>query len=582
MLNKIKKIRLYYKALYKGELLKRIEYKVKDVTGYFYIRNKLQNKVQFCKFYDANFKITNTTEKIITEEKYMIFNKEYSYDEFLENLKTEKIFWRKVRLNKYEDVKVIWEFNRLQILLPLTIKYIKTHNIEYKEKIKDLLENWTKNNEFEYTLNWNSNLEVAIRAINIALCLLLLQDTELNNKYANLLYLHTKHVYNEINYSDCCIPNNHVIGEATALLMLSNILDTKETKKWNKKAKYILNKYMDIIDEEGISKENSFGYQYFVTKMYILNLCFIKEKDLFEKINEKIIKSLKILKWTIINENEILNYGDNDDGFVFSIYDKFNIAKDIKEYYNLFYNNIEDEETKIYKQIFNKFNSQNEIKVKEIDEEKGFILTKNIFIYKWDNNILFFNAKNIEGHSHNDSLAINLIIDGQEVLLDSGTYSYNKSKEDRKFFRSREAHNTIQLEGNAKQVGSFRWINRNKSYIANFKEDEEKIEIEGKIDKLASRKIVINNNNNDIEIVDKRLNQNEISLTWIMDDESFIEKNIIRSNNISIFTDKESNIEEKETYVSNKYLIKEKAKMYCIKNYKNDTIRTIIKIKENV
>lgn len=570
----------YFKACHRGEIFKKIEYKIKDKTGYFYIRNKLQNQNKDIYINECKIDIPKVLQT--TEEQYEVFGKKIYDNDIINLLVIDRKFWRKVKLNQYEDVKIVWEYNRLQFLLPMAIKYKNTKNNEYKNKIIEILDFWEKENEFEYTVNWNSNLEVAIRAINITLALLIMQSEQLIQKYSKLLYLHAKHIYSEITYSDICIPNNHVIGEATALLMLAKILNVEEGKKWGKKAKKILYKYTNIIDEDGVSKENSFGYQYFVTKMYILNLCFIEEKDLFTKINQKVIKSLNLLKWTIINENEILNYGDNDDGFVFSIYNKFNIAKDIEEYYNLFCNNITYKESKLYRQIFNKFNPENEIEIEETNEEKEFILTKNIFIYKWNNNILFFNAKDIEGHAHNDSLAINLIVEGKEALLDAGTYSYNKTKEDRRFFRGRKAHNTIQLEDNAEQIGSFRWINKNRSYISSFKKHNDKLEVEGTIENLASRKIVIDKKNNKIEVTDKQLNKNKILLTWLINDNSSTKKNEIVNDQITIVTNEDSNINSKEIYISNKYLRKTKAIAYFIENNKNNTIQTTISIKEKI
>ena len=107
----------------------------------------------------------------------------------------------------------------------LAIRYIKTEQEEYRNIIIEILDYWEKNNEFEYTINWNSNLEVAIRAINISLMLIFMKDDNLNKRYKSMLYLHGKHIFSEIEYSNCCIPNNHVIGEALALLVLSNILE---------------------------------------------------------------------------------------------------------------------------------------------------------------------------------------------------------------------------------------------------------------------------------------------------------------------------------------------------------------------
>ena len=54
---KIKKYVLYYKALYKKELLKKIEYKFKNIIGYFYIRNKVNKIPSNLKLNDINLNI---------------------------------------------------------------------------------------------------------------------------------------------------------------------------------------------------------------------------------------------------------------------------------------------------------------------------------------------------------------------------------------------------------------------------------------------------------------------------------------------------------------------------------------------
>ena len=578
MLNKIKKTIIYYKVLYKGEILKKIEYSIKDFCRFFYVRNKLQ---QTNKEYNINcvkIDFSNLDQEIIEENKYRIFGDKYSKEEIESNFKVKREFWRKTKLSQYEDVKIIWEYNRLQVLLPIAIKGLVTKDDKYKKEIEELLKCWKENNEFEYTLNWYSNLEVAIRAINIALTLILMQDTKFNEQYSNLLYLHAKHIYNEIDYSDCCIPNNHVIGEATALLMLSKVIDCKENEMWYKKAIKILKKYINIITDEGTSKENSFSYQFFVTKMFILALCFVDEEDLFKKLNDKILKSLNILKYTIVNENEILNYGDNDDGFLYSIYMDYNIAKDIKEYYNLFFKNEINNETAIYTEVFKKFNNKNSITIGSEYTNK-YIITKDIFIYNKNNKVLFFNAKNIEGHAHNDSLAISLAVNGEWIFYDSGTYSYNKSKKERDYYRGREAHSTIQLEQkNAIAVGSFRWLNKAQGYISYLKDNNDEIIIEGIIENWATRKLTINKEQ--IKIEDKNLKSNYVLTNWIINKDLHIDSNKIENDKLKISFKNTIYTNKKEIQISRGYLNKETAILYNVKTLDNNNLETKIKFKE--
>lgn len=573
MLSKVKKIYLYKKATYKGEIIKKIEYKFKDLCGFFFFRNILQynKKNKYC--IQDNYNILLNKNKILQNrfdmnEEYRIFNKYYTFDEFIKKLNVKKEFWRKIKITQYEDIKVNWEYNRLQVLLPLTIKYIYTKEKKYIYEIEEILTTWEIKNKFEYSLNWNNNLEVAIRAINISLAIILLKNKDINEKFSRLLYLHAKHIYCEIDYSYYCIPNNHVIGEAVSLLFLSNLIDTKENKKWYSKAIEILNNKIDIIDENGISKENSFSYQFFVTKMYILALCFVKEKEIFNKLNNKILKSLDFLLKTIINENEIINYGDNDGGFLYSAYMNYNIAKDIREYYDYFFEKKINLETELIDCMLKK--SKNQIKYGIIKKDNMFY-SKNIFIYKWNNNLIFFNAKKIQGHAHNDSLAIFLIVNGEEIITDSGTYSYNKSIEKRKYYRERKSHSTIQIKNdkNAIPIGSFRWINKNDSYLEMLKNDEDTIVISGIICNICKRTIEICKKENRIIVNDINYTDSKnIKENWITLNGSIIDNKTIKVKNVKIEYETNTYINENKSSISRQYLDEQSADIFTVE-YEN-------------
>lgn len=576
MINKIRKYYFYLKACHKGEIFKRIEYKLKDKVGYFEHRTKRTEKEQNIKLYDI--KINNEIKQMKnTNDSYTIFQDTFLYQEIEKRLYSTNIFWRKEKLNQYNDIKNIWEYNRLQFLLPIAIQYLQTNDIKYKERIVEILKYWENNNKFEYSINWNNNLEVAIRGINIALTLLLINDKNIQQQFSKLIYLHALHIFQEINYSDCCIPNNHVIGEATALLFLSNIIDTKKNKKWKNKAIYILKKHINIIDEYGFSKENSFSYQFFVTKMFLFNLCFIKEEKFYKELFDKILKSIYNLNYIIINNNKLFNYGDNDGAYLYSLQNEYNIEQDIKQYYNFLFQEKNTQEIEIYKELLRTFNPNMKI-IKGKEKEKKYILTDKIFVYKWSNNLLFFNVKPIEGHAHNDSLAINLILNGQEILIDSGTYSYNSSKEKRIYYRGREAHNTIQIykDKNVQQIGSFRWINKNNTKLELLEDNEEVIKIKGTICEICERTISIHKNKNIIDIQDINFKEKTIKQHWITANGKIINNNLLKINIAKFEFDYDVTIEEQTVNISKKYLQEEPAKLYSVINKSNTITLKIV------
>lgn len=573
----IKKIILYSKVLYKGEVSKKLEYKIKDIVKYFHLRRLLAVKHKYIKLNSIDVKFNYFDKKNIEEtQNYRIFDEIIKYSDILPKMGCNKEFWRNVKISKYNDIKVIWEYNRLQFLLPIAVNLYKTHDYKYKKLIVDILDSWDNNNQFEYSINWYSNLEIAIRAINISLMLLLINDHDLNNRYMDLLYLHAKHIYYEINFSDKCIPNNHVIGEATALIMLSKIIDCKESKKWYNCAEKILKKYHKIIDEYGVSEENSFSYQFFVTKMYILSLCFVESDETYNIILNLIKRSLSFQKYTIVNEKEIFNYGDNDGGFLYAFVSDYNIVNDIDRYWNLFYNDncVYDFEISFYKYIYKIFQKRKFI-IYNDNINNEYFLSNNIFIYKSKRVSLCFNAKKIKGHAHNDSLAVILSIDGREILCDAGTYSYNLSRKDRNYYRGRNAHSTIIVENNAIPIETFRWLNYEESGLLNFIKTDNMLSIDGYIGDNYKRKITVFPKENTMIIVDSTLNE-YVYTSWIFPKNIKLKKDKVQCLNVEVnYKDNPVNIEKKNIKLSKRYLSTENGVQIMKKNLKES--KTIIR-----
>ncbi|NNE97653.1 MAG: heparinase II/III-family protein, partial [Pyrinomonadaceae bacterium] len=63
------------------------------------------------------------------------------------------------------------------------------------------------------------------------------------------------------------------------------------------------------------------------------------------------------------------------------------------------------------------------------------------------------------GHGHADTLSFELAAGGRPILVDSGTYTYNESKDLRDYFRSSEAHNTLTIDekSSSEAGGKFSW-----------------------------------------------------------------------------------------------------------------------------
>lgn len=91
-----------------------------------------------------------------------------------------------------------------------------------------------------------------------------------------------------------------------------------------------------------------------------------------------------------------------------------------------------------------------------VDYESGIIIFQNENIENLSNSswLLFKSGYMKKTHKHFDDLSVNLFLDGEDLLIDSGKYSYDKNDLLRKFFLSPKAHNTIYIKNKEYTLGN--------------------------------------------------------------------------------------------------------------------------------
>jgi hypothetical protein len=313
------------------------------------------------------------------------------------------------------------------------------------------------------------------------------------NTWLPIIYLHCRYSYdNPSKYSSA---NNHLIAEAAGLFIASSYWKFKESGKWNKYSKQILEKeILKQHSKNGINKEEAAEYIQFITDFFLY--AFV----VGEKTNNHFSESYKsVFRKIITYINEFLDakgnfpkYGDEDDGKVvnWSSDEHFNNFKslctsgaiifnegslksgnsnyDLKNYL-LFghegkekYNNLESGKSGVKSRFYN---------------EEGHFIFKNIF--KDKEVYLHFDAAplgylSIAAHGHADSLSFILHIDGQPFIIDPGTYTYHSDPEWRKYFIGTLAHNTIRIDrkNQADIGGPTMWLNHYKSKVLETQQNE--------------------------------------------------------------------------------------------------------------
>lgn len=507
----------YYKATFPGEIFEKTKRKLLISTNLFSEnKKKIPENILISDMFlyskkNKNFKKLDDSFKIFNLKINLL--KDVGWD-ILEADKDKE--WYKVKISDYRDIKYTWEVNRLQFLLPLAINKNQERGIE-------ILDSWIENNKVSKGPNWCSNLEVAIRSISILNFINFIDDLGIIEKYKKILYEHAQHIYTDIFYTEKCIPNNHLVGEASALYCLSRFFESDESLKWEKKSKKILKKYLEHIRDDGTYIEASLSYHRFFIQMYIMVYLYsIKTNDFFleNEIKEMVKKSFVFFKSIEKPNGEYPDFGDNDEGYFYKIFGEQSFVGFVDDLEYIL-NRSEIKDTNELKFLFeNIYNLKMEESKKIKLNLKNIFLNGKYFAHKKNKDYIFFNNQDQIYHSHSDGLSIEVMLGGQDILVDSGTFNYNINKNKRRYYRGTTSHNTILLDklDQSTQIGSFRWINQAKSDLKSENINQETITVQGELQTKNSskhlRKIELDKNFDFIKIVDKIENVKELELNW--------------------------------------------------------------------
>jgi hypothetical protein len=293
-------------------------------------------------------------------------------------------------------------------------------------------------------------------------------------------------------------------------------------------------------------------------------------------------KSYIFLKSIEKKDRSFPQFGDWDDGLYYKldsnkITDYYSFVETIGYFFN---QNKPTTENDILESLFGKI----EI-LKNININNYHLFEKGKFgIYKDKKVYLFINNQEQIFHSHSDGLSIELSINGQNILTDSGTYSYNKDHELRKYFRSTKSHNTVFLGmDQATQIGSFRWVNQPKTFL---RKSENETEFEGyiKTKDNSKHKRTVKVQKNEIIIKDEINSKKEyfeINYHFGTDIEikKTNEKEILINDRyrLSIESEKDYKIKIEDSYYSESYnKITKRKNLKILSNNREQTIITRI------
>lgn len=378
------------------------------------------------------------------------------------------------------DARTNWEKNRHFEWALLAKAYYVNREEKYLRELTEKIEAWCKENPFLHGICWTSAMELAIRAINWMYSLAFLQAAGVDNVKLqigtiNMVDYLTKH------YSHFSSANNHLLVEAAAIGLAGYAF---HHQPWKNMAVRILSEELDKQNySDGVNKEQSLHYQTFGMEAYLL-LAHVSGEC---RWNEMLRKQSEYVSHATWREKTVCEFGDDDEGKILDLQGghwhqwewvlqlgslvtgiRYSRFEDICENTRWLFTDEEIEAIK-KKPLYDHTKS------------RCFDIGGNSFLRDKEDRILIgidhaaLGFGTIAAHGHADALSFQVLVDGEPVITDPGTYIYHCDLENRNAFRKTINHSTVCIGGRdqSEMLGAFLWGKRAECKLEYFSSNED-------------------------------------------------------------------------------------------------------------
>lgn len=422
-----------------------------------------------------------------------------------------KLFFRWIKYGHVDGVDIIvpWEQSRFQDRMVLAQAYKLTNDPKFAIEFQNQVNDWIENNKFGFGVNWSRAMDTAIRVANW-LVLKELFETNFNFskefliKFYGSIYDHGRYVKKHLLRIKNVTTNHYISGIVGLLFIAVYCPFFKKSKEWQDFAVRELEKEIERqVYPDGCDYEASTSYHLLVLELFFYSLLLCEKTGIFlsKSYKDKVKKMFECISYYIKPNGMAPQIGDNDNGRLFkfserpilehkyllslaAIYFKDGNFK-LKEF------NLAEESFWIFgenaKAIWENLPFREDLpRVKSFPDVGWYVIRHN------DNYCFISCGPNgqggIGGHAHNDKLSFELMINGQDIIVDPGTYVYTSYPKERNKFRSTEYHNTVKFDNYEQneilENAIFNLPDRVKIKNTVLKETDEEVRFEGEIQYL--------------------------------------------------------------------------------------------------
>lgn len=395
--------------------------------------------------------------------------------------------WSRIPYLDFEragDSKIVWEPNRHQHLVTLAQAYFLTGEEKYAEEALAQIEHWRGANPCRRGINWASSLEAAFRVWSWLWVLHVLAGSRaLTGKRAGGITVglgeHAQFI--EENLSTYFSPNTHLLGEGFALFCIGLLMPGfAGGKQWRETGRAILTEQMEKqVRPDGSHVEQSSYYHRYAFDFFLVAAVLAERNGCSfpPGYRARLERMAEVILHTMLPSGRHPMTGDADGGrllpFGARVADDQRGALSTAAVYfrrgDFRWASGRLHEETLWLLGADAARTYDELKPEPPRELSRAFGDAGLAVMRsgWNRkaHVLLFDAGpqglGACAHGHADALQVMVSANGQDWLVDPGTYVYTSSPGWRLAFSGTAAHNTVTVDGHpqAHPVDVFKWRN---------------------------------------------------------------------------------------------------------------------------
>ena len=378
------------------------------------------------------------------------------------------------------DAKVVWELNRHQHLVALAKAYRFTDEARYAEELFRQWYDWQAQNRYPLGINWASSLEVAFRSLSWLWVWNLMDGCPVvphsfSYDLQRALTVNARHI--ERYLSTYFSPNTHLLGEGVGLFFIGLLCpESPSARRWQERGwQIILREAQRQVLADGVHFEQSTYYHTYALDFFLHTRVLAVRNGVSVPLtfDHTLQKMLEVL-CSLGKVGPLPQFGDDDGGRVFD--SRRNHGEHMLDPLltgAVLFNRpeLKPVTNRIHEELIwllgaNAARRFDEFSVGQPGATSFSLESSGVYVMSSGEPAaqrLVLDAgpqgAGRAGHGHADALSVQLAINGQEVLIDPGTFVYVDSAGGRNLFRGTKGHSTVVVDGQdqTEPAGPFLW-----------------------------------------------------------------------------------------------------------------------------